>query len=69
MKRMIKQYWNIFNYLKLKIYFIGMIEKICCMRCNKYRKLKNPKKSNILDKTLVFSIIFKDSSIDEKIFQ
>ena len=34
-----------------------MIEKICCMRCNKYRKLKNPKKSNILDKTLVFSII------------
>ena len=46
-----------------------MIEKICCMRCNKYRKLKNPKKSNILDKTLVFSIIFKDSSIDEKIFQ
>ena len=46
-----------------------MIEKICCMRCNKYRKLKNTKKSNILDKTLVFSIIFKDSSIDEKIFQ
>ena len=33
------------------------IEKIYCIKCNKYRKSKNLKRPYIFDKTLVLSII------------
>ena len=40
------------------------MRKICCMKCNKYRKIKNA------NGTLVLSIICdKCGSKDEKIFQ
>ena len=34
------------------------MKKICCVKCNKYRKFKNPKISCLFDKTLVLSTIF-----------
>ena len=33
------------------------MEKIYCIKCDKYKKLKNPKIQYIFDKTLVLSII------------
>ena len=33
------------------------MKKICCIKCNKYRKLNNPKISYIFDKVLVLSSI------------
>ena len=43
------------------------MNKIHCIQCNKYEKLKNPKVSYIFDKILVFSSIFdKYGSNDEK---
>ena len=46
------------------------MKKIYCIICGNYRKLKNPKISYILDKTLVLSIICdKCSSEDKKIFK
>ena len=35
--------------------------RICCTVCNVYRKLKNPKLSNIFGKTLGFSIVYSKS--------
>ena len=44
------------------------MKKITCIKCNKYRKIKNCLISTIFDKTLVFSIIgYGCSSNDEKI--
>ena len=46
------------------------MKSIYCIKCNKYRKLKNPKVSYILDKTLVLSITCdKCGSNDQKIFK
>ena len=46
------------------------MKKIYCIKCNKYRKFKNPKISYIFDKTLVLSIISdKCGSKDEKYFR
>ena len=56
-------------------FFYGYIpkkvkENINGIKCNKFRKFKNPKISNVLDKSLVFSVICdKCSSKDEKIFK
>ena len=33
------------------------MEKVYCIKCSKYRKNENPKRSDIFDKTLVISII------------
>ena len=33
------------------------MKKICCIKCNKYRKFKNPKLSFVFYKTSVFSLI------------
>ena len=33
------------------------MKKLYCVICGKYRKFKNPKKSYILERTLVLSII------------
>ena len=46
MKRMIKQYLNIFNNWK------GWNEKLYCVICGKYRTFENPKTSHILEKNL-----------------
>ena len=35
--------------------------RICCTVCNVYRKLKNPKLSNIFGKILGFSIVYSKS--------
>ena len=44
------------------------MKKITCIKCNKYRKIKNCVISTIFDKTLVFSIIgYRCSGNDEKI--
>ena len=46
------------------------MKKLCCVKCNKYRKLKNPRISYIFDETLSLSTICdKCSSNDEKIFK
>ena len=46
------------------------MKKLCCVKCNKYRKLKNPRISYIFDETLSLSTICdKCSSYDEKIFK
>ena len=46
------------------------MKKLCCVKCNKYRKLKNPRMSYIFDETLSLSTICdKCSSNDEKIFK
>ena len=46
------------------------MKKIYCVKCNKYRKLKNPRISYIFDETLSLSTICdKCSSNDEKIFK
>ena len=45
-------------------------KKLYCVKCNKYRKLKNPRISYIFDETLSLSTICdKCSSNDEKIFK
>ena len=46
------------------------MKKHYCVKCNKYRKLKNPRISYIFDETLSLSTICdKCSSNDEKIFK
>ena len=46
------------------------MKKTYSIKCNKYRKIKNPEVSYILDKTFVLSIICGErGSNDEKIFQ
>ena len=46
------------------------MKKLYCIICGYYAKFKNPKISNILEKTLVFSIICsKSKNEDEKIFK
>ena len=46
------------------------MKEIYCVKCNKYRKLKNPRISYIFDETLSLSTICdKCSSNDEKIFK
>ena len=46
------------------------MKKLYCVKCNKYRKLKNPRISYIFDETLSLSTICdKCSSNDEKIFK
>ena len=47
-----------------------MIKKLYCVICGKYRKIKNPKKSYIFEKTLVLSVISsKWKNEDEKRFK
>ena len=47
-----------------------MMKKISRIKCNEYRKIKNPKISCILNKTLVLSIICdKCGNNKEKIFE
>ena len=47
-----------------------VMKKIYCIKCNKYRKFKNPKISYIFNKTLVLSIICdKCGSKDEELFK
>ena len=44
--------------------------KIYCVICGKYKKVEKPKISNILEKTLVLSVICsKRKNEDEKIFK
>ena len=46
------------------------MKKIHCIKCNKYRKIYNPKKSYIFDKLLAVSIICDTyRSNDEKLFK
>ena len=46
------------------------MEKMYCIKCYRYRKVKNPKISCIFYKTLVLSIIYnKCDSNDENIFK
>ena len=46
------------------------MKKIYCIKCNKYRKLKNPKISCIFNGTLVLSIICgKCSNNNDTIFK
>ena len=46
------------------------MEKIYCIKCDKYKKLKNPKIQYIFDKTLVLSIICdRCGSNDENTFE
>ena len=46
------------------------MKKLYCAICGKYRKFEKPKTSNILEKTLVLSIICsKCKNEDEKIFK
>ena len=46
------------------------MKKLYCTICGKYRKFEKPKTSNILEKTLVLSIICsKCKNEDEKIFK
>ena len=52
MKRIIKQYYNIFNNKKMKILY--------CAICSKNRKFEKPKISYLLKKTLFMSIICKN---------
>ena len=65
-----KYYLNIFNNLtkekilidcKLKVVLMNLLKmkmkKIYCIKCNKYRKLKNLEISYIYNETLVLSII------------
>ena len=43
------------------------MKKNYCIKCSKYRKVKNPKKSYIFDKTLVLFIICDEcGNNDEK---
>ena len=43
------------------------MNKICCIKCNKYKKFKKPKISYIFEKKLVLSIIFNNcGSKDEE---
>ena len=45
----------------------GREEKICCIKCNKCRKFKNPKISYTFDKTLaVFVMCDKCDTNDKK---
>ena len=39
------------------------MKKMHCIQCNKYRKFKKPKTSNIFEKTLFFSIIYDKCEI------
>ena len=46
------------------------MKKIYCVKCNKYRKLKNPRISYIFDEILSLSTICdKCGSNDQKIFK
>ena len=46
------------------------MKKIYCVVCGKYKNFKSPKKSYILEKTLVLPNIYcKCGSKDEKIFK
>ena len=46
------------------------MKKLYCVKCNKYRKLKNPRISYIFDETLSLSTICdKCSRKEEKIFK
>ena len=46
------------------------MEKIYCVICNRYKKLKNPKMSYIFEKTLVLYMICSNfENEDEKIFK
>ena len=46
------------------------MKEIYCVICGKYRKLKNPKVSQIFEKTLVLYIICSKREIeDEKVFK
>ena len=46
------------------------MKKVYCIKCNKYRKSKKSKISNIFSRALVFSIICENcGSNDEKIFK
>ena len=45
------------------------MEGMCCIKCTKYRKFKNPDISYIFDRTIVRSIICDEcGSIDENLF-
>ena len=47
-----------------------VMKNLYCIKCNKYRKFKNPKISHIFDEILVLSIIYyKCGSNDEKLFK
>ena len=43
------------------------MKKIYCIKCNKYRKFENFKRSYIFDKTLVLSQEFSLKNIDDTI--
>ena len=46
------------------------MKKIYCVICGKYKKFLKPKKSYLLEKTLVFSIISNNcKNEDEKVFK
>ena len=46
------------------------MKEIYCVICGKYRKLKNPKVSQIFEKTLVLYIVCSKREIeDEKVFK
>ena len=46
------------------------MKKLYCVICSKYRKFEKPKISNLLEKTLVLSIICsKCKNKDEKMFK
>ena len=44
------------------------MEKLYCVICGKYRNFEKPKRSHLLEKTLVLLIICKCKDEDEKIF-
>ena len=62
-----KEWWN---NTKRSITEMIKMKKLYCVNCGKNRKFEKPKISNILEKTLVLSIICsKCKTEDEKIFK
>ena len=62
-----KEWWN---NTKRSITEMIKMKKLYCVICGKNRKFEKPKISNILEKTLVLSIICsKCKTEDEKIFK
>ena len=45
------------------------MKKLYCVTCGKHRKFEKPKISYLLEKTLVFSICSKSSSVDGQILK
>ena len=45
------------------------MKKLYCVTCGKHRKFEKPKISYLLEKTLVFSICSKCSSVDGQILK